>query len=355
MTKILSFSEFLNNKHLVLESVYSMKNIDTIDIDRGEDKLYIDMLLDKLAQFKVSGNEVVITEDNVDYEGNIEYYKPLLDQMAAGELDDDQKFLDTLKGEYRFGEYLSAANHFSSYRELLNFLKEQGYKYLVNDIEVRLIEIYQHGNQEQQDDVFNIMMINKLRQMFRELNKWYAYKTADMDSYMRADFITDKVSDFILGVGAQEGSEGYFRKTIRCFDPSTGGNYNSYFSRLLHGFATKYVKSVETDISIDAPVGNGDGEDKDMTLQDKLESEPDETEPIYDTEDKKRLFQKLLDGLTDQEKSIITRRYLDDQNLAVIADEMNTSTQNVSRIIKIVLKKLQNSPVVKDLREYMYN
>ena len=325
--KILKFTDFLNNKHLVMESVFGMKNIDTINVERGEDIAYIDCLIDKLAHQYISD---VITEDSVDYEGNLDYYKPLLDQMAAGELEDDQKFLDVLKDQYRFGEYLSAADHLSSYKELLDYLKSADYKYLVNDIELRLIQIYQRGTEAQQDDVFNIMMLNKLRQMFREMSKWYAYKTMNMDNFTKTDFINDKVSDFILGVGSQEGSEGYFRKTIRCFDLSSGANYNSYFSRLLHGFATKYVKSVETDISLDAPVGSGDGDDKDMNLHDKLEAEPDETEPSYDIEDKKILFQKLLDGLTDQERSIITQRYLDDKGLAAIADDMQTSPQNVS-------------------------
>lgn len=342
---LLKYSDFLKNKKLVFESVFATNNVDALNLDTGEDIEYVNNILDRLM-----GSDV-IAEDNVDYNGNLAYYKDLIDKMVNGELDDDQAFLDELLDNYRFSEYLGALDSgMNSYDDIINYLNDVDYKYLPNDVEIRLIEIYQRGTQEQQDLVYNIMILNRIKQMFRELNRWYAQKLMNYSPGERDTFIKDKVSDFIWGVGAVQGSEGYFRKSIRHFDVSTGSNYNSYFSRLLHGFATKYVKSVDTDISLDAPVGNSDGDDKEVSLKDTIEGEVDTSEPSYEVDDRKKVLYKAIGDLNDRDREIITRRFIDGQSMAEIAADMNTSVQNISRIVISILKKLSKNPMVQELR-----
>ena len=72
-------------------------------------------------------------------------------------------------------------------------------------------------------------------------------------------------------------------------------------------------------------------------LLDKLEEENDAQEKLLD----RMILEKLLDGLDGQEKDIILRRYYYNQTQTEIAQVLNISQVQVSRLEKRILKKMR--------------
>ncbi|MCI8830261.1 MAG: SigB/SigF/SigG family RNA polymerase sigma factor [Lachnospiraceae bacterium] len=81
----------------------------------------------------------------------------------------------------------------------------------------------------------------------------------------------------------------------------------------------------------------GDLGENNTCLLDKLEEENDAQEKLLD----RMILEKLLDGLDGQEKDIILRRYYYNQTQTEIAQVLNISQVQVSRLEKRILKKMR--------------
>lgn len=81
----------------------------------------------------------------------------------------------------------------------------------------------------------------------------------------------------------------------------------------------------------------GDLGESSSCLLDKLEEETNAQEKLLD----RMILEKLLDGLNEQEKDIILRRYYYNQTQTEIAQVLNISQVQVSRLEKRILKKMR--------------
>lgn len=87
--------------------------------------------------------------------------------------------------------------------------------------------------------------------------------------------------------------------------------------------------------SLNAVIYQGDG--KPITLSDKLNETPSEQGSIVD----KMVLTELIEKLLPIEREIISLRYFEDRTQTEIANQLNISQVQVSRIEKRILKKLK--------------
>lgn len=87
--------------------------------------------------------------------------------------------------------------------------------------------------------------------------------------------------------------------------------------------------------SLNAVIYQGDG--KPITLSDKINEAPSEQGSIVD----KMVLKELIEKLLPIEREIITLRYFEDRTQTEIANQLNISQVQVSRIEKRILKKLK--------------
>ncbi|PHV72276.1 RNA polymerase sporulation sigma factor SigF [Sporanaerobium hydrogeniformans] len=88
--------------------------------------------------------------------------------------------------------------------------------------------------------------------------------------------------------------------------------------------------------SLNAVIYQGDG--KAITLEDKIDQDPKEQGGLVD----KIVLMELIETLLPVEKQIITLRYFEDRTQTEIAELLNISQVQVSRIEKRILKKMRN-------------
>ncbi|OOB79748.1 MAG: RNA polymerase sigma-G factor [Epulopiscium sp. Nele67-Bin001] len=80
------------------------------------------------------------------------------------------------------------------------------------------------------------------------------------------------------------------------------------------------------------------GEGKPITLEDKLDQSPKEQNNLLDH----ILIKQLINELDDLEKTVITYRYFEDRTQTEIAQMLNISQVQVSRIEKRILRKMRD-------------
>ena len=87
--------------------------------------------------------------------------------------------------------------------------------------------------------------------------------------------------------------------------------------------------------SLYRPAGNGD--DNTTFLMDRLEEEHDSHEELLNH----LVLKELMEGLTDQHREIILRRYFYSQTQTQVAKALNISQVQVSRLEKRILKEMR--------------
>ena len=87
--------------------------------------------------------------------------------------------------------------------------------------------------------------------------------------------------------------------------------------------------------SLYRPTGNGD--DNTTFLMDRLEEEHDSHEELLNH----LVLKELMEGLTDQHREIILRRYFYSQTQTQVAKALNISQVQVSRLEKRILKEMR--------------
>lgn len=96
--------------------------------------------------------------------------------------------------------------------------------------------------------------------------------------------------------------------------------------------------SLEAGAEVDSlyrPVGGND--DNQLCLMDRLEEENNAHEELLN----RMVLKELLDGLAQEEREIITRRYFFNQTQTQIAQELGISQVQVSRLEKRILKAMR--------------
>lgn len=87
--------------------------------------------------------------------------------------------------------------------------------------------------------------------------------------------------------------------------------------------------------SLYKPLGNSG--DKELLLMDRLEEEHDSHEELLNH----LVLKELMEGLTDQHREIILRRYFYSQTQTQVAKALNISQVRVSRLEKRILKEMR--------------
>lgn len=87
--------------------------------------------------------------------------------------------------------------------------------------------------------------------------------------------------------------------------------------------------------SLYKPLGNSG--DKELLLMDRLEEEHDSHEELLNH----LVLKELMEGLTDQNREIILRRYFYSQTQTQVAKALNISQVQVSRLEKRILKEMR--------------
>ena len=87
--------------------------------------------------------------------------------------------------------------------------------------------------------------------------------------------------------------------------------------------------------SLQQVVCRNDGNE--MTLMDRLEDQKDAEEVLLN----RMLLDQLLSGLTEQEKQLISMRYVQEKTQSDIAERLGVSQVQVSRMEKRILKKIR--------------
>lgn len=87
--------------------------------------------------------------------------------------------------------------------------------------------------------------------------------------------------------------------------------------------------------SLYKPLGNSG--DKELLLMDRLEEEHDSHEELLNH----LVLKELMEGLTDQHREIILRRYFYSQTQTQVAKALNISQVQVSRLEKRILKEMR--------------
>lgn len=88
--------------------------------------------------------------------------------------------------------------------------------------------------------------------------------------------------------------------------------------------------------SLQQVVYRNDGNE--MTLMDRLEDQHDAQEVLLD----RMLLDQLLSGLTEQEKQLLSMRYVQEKTQSDIASRLGVSQVQVSRMEKRILKKIRS-------------
>lgn len=87
--------------------------------------------------------------------------------------------------------------------------------------------------------------------------------------------------------------------------------------------------------SLYRPTGNGD--DNTMFLMDRLEEENNDHEELLN----RMVLKELMEGLNEEQREIIVRRYFYNQTQTQIAKELGISQVQVSRLEKRILKEMR--------------
>lgn len=100
------------------------------------------------------------------------------------------------------------------------------------------------------------------------------------------------------------------------------------------------VMALEANVEVESiykTIYQGDGNE--ITLEDKLPSECDESERIVNH----MLMEQLLTLLSEEEKELITLRYYEDKTQTEVAKRLGVSQVQVSRLEKKILKRMRSS------------
>ncbi len=100
------------------------------------------------------------------------------------------------------------------------------------------------------------------------------------------------------------------------------------------------VMALEANVEVESiykTIYQGDGNE--ITLEDKLPSEVDESEKIVNH----MLMEQLMDILSDEEKELINLRYYQDKTQTEVAKKLGVSQVQVSRLEKKILKRMRNN------------
>ena len=100
------------------------------------------------------------------------------------------------------------------------------------------------------------------------------------------------------------------------------------------------VMALEANVEVESiykTIYQGDGNE--ITLEDKLPSEIDESEKIVNH----MLMEQLMEILSDEEKELINLRYYQDKTQTEVAKKLGVSQVQVSRLEKKILKRMRNN------------
>jgi len=100
------------------------------------------------------------------------------------------------------------------------------------------------------------------------------------------------------------------------------------------------VMALEANVEVESiykTIYQGDGNE--ITLEDKLPSQTDESEKIVNH----MLMEQLMEILSEEEKELINLRYYQDKTQTEVAKKLGVSQVQVSRLEKKILKRMRNN------------
>lgn len=100
------------------------------------------------------------------------------------------------------------------------------------------------------------------------------------------------------------------------------------------------VMALEANVEVESiykTIYQGDGNE--ITLEDKLPSQTDESEKIVNH----MLMEQLMEILSEEEKELINLRYYEDKTQTEVAKKLGVSQVQVSRLEKKILKRMRNN------------
>lgn len=100
------------------------------------------------------------------------------------------------------------------------------------------------------------------------------------------------------------------------------------------------VMALEANVEVESiykTIYQGDGNE--ITLEDKLPSQNDESEKIVNH----MLMEQLMEILTEEERELIHLRYFEDKTQTEVAKRLGVSQVQVSRLEKKILKRMRNN------------
>ena len=134
-------------------------------------------------------------------------------------------------------------------------------------------------------------------------------------------------------------------KAIDKFDTNYEVKFSTYAVPMIAGEIRRFMRddgmiaaSLEAAAEVESlykPLGNSG--DKELLLMDRLEEEHDSHEELLNH----LVLKELMEGLTDQHREIILRRYFYSQTQTQVAKALNISQVQVSRLEKRILKEMR--------------
>lgn len=225
---------------------------------------------------------------------------------------------------------------------------ETAKKYLNNDEELELIQIYKDNPESEEGlDARNKVIENKLKYIYLLAQK------AVNANRIKADQKQDAIQNAVL----------YLITGIDKFDASKGVPFTAYAKQwIMAGITNPFnpvrQKSISSDAvgkdtnfsltSIDSPIGNGASDDKEMTVGDMIPDKSEAADPgeMIDADETRTKLGIFLKKLTEKEAKAIRLRFSTktdgtERTLEEIGDELGMTKMGAKMLIDRTITKLK--------------
>ncbi|MEE0929191.1 MAG: RNA polymerase sporulation sigma factor SigE [Acutalibacteraceae bacterium] len=136
-------------------------------------------------------------------------------------------------------------------------------------------------------------------------------------------------------------------KAVNTFRPDKNIKLATYASRCIENEILMHLRKysgLKNEISIDEPL-NVDWDGNELLLSDVLGSDPNEISAIIESEAEKELLNRLVDDLSDREKTIMKLRFglkgEGEMTQKDVADKLGISQSYISRLEKRIIIRLK--------------
>ncbi len=195
---------------------------------------------------------------------------------------------------------------------------------LTAEEEQHLIEGYDGKNQKVRDE----LIIRNLRLV--------VYIAKKFDSY--SSNVEDLISIGTIGL----------IKAVKTFKADKKIKLATYASRCIENEILMHLRkysNIKNEVSIDEPL-NVDWDGNELLLSDILGSDPEEISTTIENENEKEILIKLINGLCERERSIMSLRFGlsggEEMTQKDVADILGISQSYISRLEKRIIGKLRS-------------